>query len=613
MTTHRDLCKLNFLVTSDKLGRRYVRGYKNVWSPATATHPGRSKMGTQVYVGALKENYLVKMSRGFLQKYPQFSGKEWFYEDNIIYDESSFKALHPESLINEKTEINSSDINEEKTESDDSKQKTFKPMFKHFGFTYGITSMSMDSGILKSLKNVLEGTNSFHLHNFAMYGMTEKPSADGFEDWAKERYLPYGSELSGQRISEVFASVTPEKMDLYFAERYEHSKKRQLENNQKKLYFCALDSTSISSYSKANHHAEFGKAKRDDDIPQVNVVFVMDQITGEIIYACEYSGSVNDVSSLVYVCQRMSDIGIDLSEIIFVMDRGYSSVFNQNKLLDYNSNFVLASPIVPKSKVWNFIMNEQIDSSKNLFNSNTLVPHTGLNMCTLKEAWKNSNRGTFNTYVHIFRDSVKASQENVNLRALVQSVADRANKYPDRNYKNDPGWCEAQPYLSQIEIKTNGEHQKGKMIWVSNNEKLSQKERLNGCFVIRSSIIEDPVQALEIYRSRNIVEVAFRCLKNQISDRFFTSKTGYYGKFLASLLGLSYHMMIRSNAAKQPMVDGKVVCLPSNSVPRLLIKLDNIHISKVRADRRWLVDKLTRQQRTYFSEFLNVKVPPLQL
>ena len=35
MTTHKDLCSFNVLCVVDAKGRRYARGYKNVWVPAT--------------------------------------------------------------------------------------------------------------------------------------------------------------------------------------------------------------------------------------------------------------------------------------------------------------------------------------------------------------------------------------------------------------------------------------------------------------------------------------------------------------------------------------------------------------------------------------------------
>ena len=34
MTTHKDLYKFNVLCVTDAKGRRYARGYKNVWVPA---------------------------------------------------------------------------------------------------------------------------------------------------------------------------------------------------------------------------------------------------------------------------------------------------------------------------------------------------------------------------------------------------------------------------------------------------------------------------------------------------------------------------------------------------------------------------------------------------
>ena len=41
--------------------------------------------------------------------------------------------------------------------------------------------------------------------------------------------------------------------------------------------------------------------------------------------------------------------------------------------------------------------------------------------------------------------------------------------------------------------------------------------------------------------------------------------------------------------------------------------LETIHISRRRREDCWLVDKLTRQQRLYFTALLKVKTPPQKL
>jgi len=71
---------------------------------------------------------------------------------------------------------------------------------------------------------------------------------------------------------------------------------------------------------------------------------------------------------------------------------------------------------------------------------------------------------------------------------------------------------------------------KKKKAWKKNFEALRLWERTAGRFVIRSDWLEDPIEALKIYRRRNIVEIAFRQFKVlNDGDRLQAARTSYMG------------------------------------------------------------------------------------
>ena len=98
MTTHRDICHLNFLATTGAKGNRYIRGYKNVWVSGKDGKRGGSRMSQQIYAGALEENGHVPLSESFLAKFPQFAGTDWYYEKNTLYSVDEFEKMHPEAV-----------------------------------------------------------------------------------------------------------------------------------------------------------------------------------------------------------------------------------------------------------------------------------------------------------------------------------------------------------------------------------------------------------------------------------------------------------------------------------------------------------------------------------
>lgn len=86
----------------------------------------------------------------------------------------------------------------------------------------------------------------------------------------------------------------------------------------------ALDNTSISTYSNTLSEAQFGHAKRDPDLKQINYTVICDQRSGAIVFSHMFDGAVNDVSSLSDILFSMREAGFDLDKNILVTDRGYS-------------------------------------------------------------------------------------------------------------------------------------------------------------------------------------------------------------------------------------------------------------------------------------------------
>ena len=60
-------------------------------------------------------------------------------------------------------------------------------------------------------------------------------------------------------------------------QRYFSLMRSYLQEDEDNKIILALDSTSISSYSTNLTHIEYGKNKDDDALPQLNVLFLVDQ------------------------------------------------------------------------------------------------------------------------------------------------------------------------------------------------------------------------------------------------------------------------------------------------------------------------------------------------
>ncbi len=210
------------------------------------------------------------------------------------------------------------------------------------------------SGQLDTLQTVFGEQDGSLYAALAVYLFCGGKAMQNFPDWLSRTYLPKIEPVDGQRISELLLKVDQSKMDHYFKLRFEQlldtaRKKRALANDQHERHrrplTIAFDSTSISTYSETIDHAEYGHAKRGPDLKQVNLALVCDQLSGEVIYAYEYSGSINDRGSFDHILENMVQAGFALNEVELVLDRGYKSMHNIQKQLNAGLKFLQGLPI----------------------------------------------------------------------------------------------------------------------------------------------------------------------------------------------------------------------------------------------------------------------------
>lgn len=96
------------------------------------------------------------------------------------------------------------------------------------------------------------------------------------------------------------------------------------ENNK---IILALESTSISSCSTNLTPIEYGKNKDDDALPQLNVLFLVDQKSWLPIFYRFYDGNLPDVSTTRHTIADQTLLNI--KNVVLVAGKCYNSVKNQ--------------------------------------------------------------------------------------------------------------------------------------------------------------------------------------------------------------------------------------------------------------------------------------------
>ena len=145
------------------------------------------------------------------------------------------------------------------------------------------------------------------------------------------------------------------------------------------------------------------------------------------------------------------------------------------------------------------------------------------------------------------------------------------------------------------------EQNKNTKQWALKSSAVEKACRFNGYFVLRTNVVDDPFDALIIYRERNIVECAFRQFKElNGGDRLRATATAFKGKLFIHMLAQSLRMMM-SVAAAHHKADGKI--LPGDSLTKAMLQLQKLQACRPAGRDSWITKEIPRKTRDLLDLF----------
>ena len=562
-----------FTADTNANGYTYIQAYQTKWDPVAKT----TKRSAKRYVGRLFDDGHVAPSKAFLESFPQYAGKTVFFgPDKTLVDEQTYRQAFPASP----------------GPTPDPEEHASKDDTLNVGLTWAAETIAEESKVLESLVEVFGKEMGRDLLHLAIYKLDTGSSMAAFEDWCSGVYLKNSKLLTDQRISEILAKVGVQDFEKFFLKRH----KAKLQEDRKLSY--ALDNTSISTYSETIEDAEFDYAKRDPHLKQINYTFVCDQEDGEIIFAHTYQGSISDVVALQEIIYRMRRAEFELENVTLVSDRGYSSLMNIQKMIDLEMKFVQGVRLTEDAIKAKFDTYHDSLRDVNFYDS-----ETGVFARTTKEPWlQNISNGTLNrtVYVHLYRFP---GVDEAEMASLVKK-ADQILKLKANSKEVPPElWQSYKRFVKQIK-NANGE-----ATLVRDNEAIKNAVKYAGTFVIRTNTIEDPFEALRVYRLRGTVEQDFNQFKNWVDgDRLRCTQSSYIGKLFVCTLATSLRLMMM-NRAKHNSQDNTGLKIPNNSMDVLFGKIRMIKAEKRKDANAWVTKLASKKQRDMLT-LLGLKMPP---
>ena len=532
------------LHTYVRKGHTYVEAYRNEWDPEKK----RSRIAQRKYVGVLDTTTgRVRLGKKYLSENPQYEGKILYYEDKQLVERT------PEEVQEELDKRVPSPLND----------------VVSYGASAACWLVAQQSGMLEDLKKTFGAEVGADLLRLAVYQYLDGGSMDCFEQWASQHWLPKARTFSGQRISEMLSKITHQDITSYLKLRnhrcVEHFNKvktqaEELKKPGPRFRYLALDSTALSTYSVTISSAAYGYAKQNPELRQVNFTLGVDYLNGDVCYAYESEGSITDKSVYPHLMMDLHHNGYNLQDTVIVTDRGYQSIYNIQRLLDIEINYVCGVPLTEESVKQLFERYKSSLSNPAFLNGRLKVAaRTSKELC---EKATDSGPLHLSTSLHLYKYPELAAQQAISLHQKIEEVLEKKNS-GEKLHSVDRS--RVRNYI----VENN------KNVWVKNIKGLEEFLTRAGCFAIRTNCIEDPFECLAVYKQRQIVETAFRQMKVlNGNNRLRCTERTYVGKLLLFVIAQSLRMrMLYTVKENEQRLD---LDLPGDSLDKAMAMLKGI-------------------------------------
>lgn len=454
-----------------------------------------------------------------------------------------------------------------------------------YGSTYLFDAIGQKLGIHDDLKRCFPDSFEKILSIAYYLIMEDRNPMSRFPKWAKTHSHPYGNNIPSQRSSELFGSISEDAKQNFFLLQG----KRRLEEE-----YLAYDTTSISSYSKSLKQVKYGVNKDHDPLPQINLALLFGDASRLPVYYRKLPGNISDVKTIQNL---LADIDfLELNKVKLVMDRGFYSEANINELYKKHYKFLIAAKISLKlvkkklDKVRATMISRPYYSSKyGLYYDSYMVDW---NYSETKKRTGEIVKDTRRLYLHLYYNDQKATDDKIAFNKLLDILEE---ELVSKKRKPEHEKLYAKYYeISETPVRG--------VSLVPKQDVISEAEKNFGYFALMSNGVKDPLDAIDIYRSKDMIQKAFGNLKERLNMRrtSVSSDENLDGKLFVQFIALIYLSYI-----KKAMNDHDL--FKNYTMQEVLDDLDIIERFE-QPGRKHRVGEITKKQANLF-KCLGIAVP----
>lgn len=523
----------------------------------------------------------------------KLSGVTYVYESVGYWDKEKKQARNRRKCIGKLDPVTGQFIPSHKIDLEDlssqakkrGPQPTSEIKRRFYGATYLFDAIGEKLGVTKDLQACFPDIYQQILSLSYYLVLEDRNPMSRFPKWALTHVHPYGKEIPSQRSSEILGLITESAKLKFFISQG----KGRLEKE-----FLAYDITSISSYSTSLKQVKYGLNKENDSLPQINLALLFGENSRLPVYYRKLPGNITDVKTLQNL---LADIDfLNLEKVQLVMDRGFYSEGNINALFRQHYKFLIAtrtSLLFVRRKldeVRNSLVSRPHYSSKyGLYYDSFMLDWDYSETQKRSGEVTNDNR---RIYLHVFYNDQRATDDKIALNKMLDSLEYELNT-GNRNPEHEKQYAK---YYEIHETPVRG------VTLTPKQEAISAAEKYYGYFALLSNGVKDPLEALEIYRSKDLIEKAFGNLKERLNMRrtSVSSEENLEGKLFVQFVALIYLSYI-----KKAMSDHNL--FKDYTLQELLDELDVIERFE-QPGHKPRVGEITQKQKNLYA-FLGVDSP----
>lgn len=402
--------------------------------------------------------------------------------------------------------------------------------------------------------------------------MTENNVMQYFEDYGYRHALFNESNFTDSTIGRLFDNMSIKDMDLFI--------RAWVKMHADKDIYISYDSTNMNCVAGNLELAEYGHAKDNPDLPQVNMSLGYNQTGNKPLFYSLYPGSIIDNTE----CEKMVERAkyYECENMGFILDRGYFSIKNIRYFERNGYDYILMT----KGNAG--FVQEAVEECQAILRNgytNYIEEHELYGMTLEKDLF-----GTGKTeYVHVYYDGIQAEKEKIIINGRYKKMDEIMEEKVQRKTQRKE---DVKAYEGYYKVRFDDN---GYLLAYQRKEK-KIKEMVNkvGYFVIVTSKKMDAAEALNIYRDRDAVEKTFRMEKSYLGfDVFRVHDT----EKLESKVFISFVALILRNEIYQALKPMYKKNRKDNTVPKVIREYERLGITKLSDNKYHVRYSLTSRQK----------------